>query len=52
MIVHTPPDEAGDNSNGTDSNEAANSAQDNEQQKTQRERKSMIFIFIKFVYQV
>ena len=52
MIVHTPSDEAGDNSNDTDSNKAANSAQDNEQQKTQRERKSMTFIFIKSMYQV
>ena len=44
MIVHTPPDEAGDNSNDTESNEGANSTQDNEQPKSQRERKSMIFI--------
>ena len=44
MIVHTPPDYAGDNSNDTESNEGANSTQDNEQQKSQRERKSMIFI--------
>ena len=44
IIVHTPPDEAGDNSNDTESNEGANSTQDNEQPKSQRERKSMIFI--------
>ena len=44
MIVHTPPDDAGVNSNDTESNEGANSTQDNEQQKSQRERKSMIFI--------
>ena len=44
MIVHTLPDDAGDNSNDTESNEGANSTQDNEQPKSQRERKSMIFI--------
>ena len=42
MIVHTPPDDLADSSNDAASTDADNLLKDNEQQKNQRERKSML----------
>ena len=44
MIVHTPPDDAADSSNDLESNESETPSKDNEQQKGQRERKSMLLL--------
>ena len=42
MIVHTPPDDLADSSNDGAATDADNLLKENEQQKNQRERKSIL----------